>query len=233
MALYKALTGDMKSPEGYGAPYGPWVKDQWYEVEGPVHFDPSGITNPPNGFRCSLDILQCMCAGVHTQYIAQVEIDGASVVYESNQWWKKMRVVSVKAWTPAKATLVLDWAEGRAHDVWEGRFVSEAALYDAAHYTGQFGTMLGIIEPVYKSLYNDNDFWRFPKWQQFNSLKPQYTRQFERLVKLAYMLALCLTGNLTPYGGASWVRYAEAARPGSWDIIKGFTEDHWAGLPEA
>jgi hypothetical protein len=230
--LYKALTSDMKSPEGYGVPFGPWVKDQWYEIEGPVHFDPSGVTGPvPNGFFCSPDLIQTTFS-VTTEFICEVETDGASVVYENNQWWQKMRVVSIKAWPPSKAALILDWAEGRAHDVWAGRFVSEAEIYAMKQYQGQWADMLEVIQPVYKSLYADNDFYLFPKIHQFNTLKPEYTRQFERLVRLAYIFALVKTGNLTAYGGGPFVSVTERARPGSWDIIEGFARDHWAGLAE-
>lgn len=224
--LYKSLTGDMKSGNGFG----PWAKNEWCEVEGPLSFDLDQAI-PHNGFFCSPDLIQTTFS-VKTEYICEVEVDGDSIIHGNIQCWQKMRIVSVKAWPPSKAALILDWAEGRAHDSWAGRFPTEAALYAMKQYQGQWAAMLQVIQPLYKSLYANSDFYYFPKWQQFNTLKPEYTRQFERLVRLAYIYALVKTGDLTAYGGGPFVSVTERARPGSWDIVEGFARDHWAGLPE-
>ena len=225
--LYKALTGDMKSGNGFG----PWVKNEWKEVEGPLSFDLDQAI-PHNGFFCSPDLIQATFS-VKTEYIAQVETDGVSIIHGNLQCWQKMRIVSVKAWPPSKAALILDWAENRAHDSWAGRFPTEAALYAAKQYQGQWASMLQVIQPLYKSLYANSDFYLFPKQQQYNTLKPDYTRQFEKLVRLAYIYALVKNGYLTAYGGGPFVSVTERARPGSWDIVEGFARDHWNGLEEA
>jgi len=231
--LYKALTGDMKSPEGYGIPFGPWVKNQWYEIEGPVRFSPSG-GSVPNGFRCSDDIIRCQYP-VKVERIAQVEVDGDSVTYEKDQWWKKMRVVSVKAWPPSKSILTVDWAEGQCHYRWADRFPSEAAVYEMKNYQGQWADMREVIEPLWKSLFtHGEEIYGLKPDRNRHTLKPEYPHSLERAVRLAYFLALCRTGFYYngPFGAAPWVRVASYNRPDIWEIVKGNVENYWAGLAE-
>ncbi|MCG7853400.1 MAG: hypothetical protein MIO92_12840, partial [Methanosarcinaceae archaeon] len=118
MALWKALAAEMKSSQGDGGGFGPWVKNEWYEVQEPVCFDPSGFTGTVhNGFHCSDDVIHCQYS-VPVEYIAQVEVDGDSIIHGKTQVWQKMRVVSVKAWPASKSILTVDWAEGQCHDRW-------------------------------------------------------------------------------------------------------------------
>lgn len=227
--LYKALAADLKSSNGFG----PWVKDAWNEVQLPLLFDvdgtgPSGV---PNGFHCSDDILWCQYP-VLTEYIAAVEVDGESIIHDKTQCWQKMRVVSVKAWPPSKSALVLDWAEGRAHDAWASWFPTEAQLFDNRHYQGNYAAMLTIIAPVYQSL-----FFVAPSEGQFynahlHNLVSDYAQVQEPIIRLAYALALALTENISFRGAAGWVKIAEDIRPGSWELVRGFTEDYWASLEE-
>lgn len=234
MALYKALTADFMSPEGYGAPFGPWVKNEWQEIEGPVLFDPNGVTGTvPNGFRCSDDIVHCQYP-VKVEYIAQVEVDGDSVIYGKDQWWQKMRVVSIKAWPPSKSILTIDWAEGQCHYRWEAVFPGEAAAYEMKNYQGQWAAMLGIISPLWKSLFtHGEEVYGLHRDGNRCLLKPEYPESLERAVRLAYFLALCHTGTLTPYGAAPLVRDAAHNRPDIWEIVRGNVEDNWATLEEA
>jgi hypothetical protein len=225
--LYKSLASGMKSSHSWGNDYGPWVVDEWNEVEGSLVFG-------RNGFHCSDDILWIQYP-VLTEYIAAVEVDGASIVQGKTQVWQKMRVVSVKAWPPSKSALVLDWAEGRAHDSWASWFPTEAELYDAAQYTGQFAEMLSIIEPVWKGMFTNNETipaHSLHRFKDVHKLKSEYSQVQEPIIRLAYALALALTANLSFRGVAPWVKLAENINPGSWEIVRGFTEDHWAGLEE-
>ncbi len=64
-------------------------------------------------------------------------------------------------------------------------------------------------------------------------LKPEYPESLERAVRLAYFLALCLSGYASPLGIAPWVRIAAHNRPDIWELVRGNVEDHWATLPEA
>ena len=193
----------------------------------PLLSAPAGLTN---GFHCSDDILWCMDP-VKVEYIAQVEVDGESIIRDGQQAWQKMRVVSIKAWPPSKANLVVSWAEGRAHDYWASTFPTEAGLYDTANYQSQFADMLQIIQPLYKSLFMDGD--SIVRFRTINhKRKVGYSVALERTIYLAYLLALALTDNVTIYGGGGLVRIAEDIRPGSWETVKGFTEDQWAGLEE-
>ena len=229
MALYKALAADLKSGNGFG----PWVKDEWNEVEADLWWDARGIhpLKMTNGFFCSDDIIRCQYP-IFVEYIAQVEVDGESVVYEHDQCWARMRVVSVKAWPPAKSALVLDWAEGRAHDAWASWFPTEAGLYDTKHYQGQYAQMLTIIEPVYQSLFvvppSAGQFYN----KHLHRFVTPYAQVQEPIVRLAYALALALTNAISFRGAAGWVKLAEDLRPGSWEIIRGFAEDEWASLEE-
>ncbi len=224
MALWKALAADMKSSHGWGGDFGPWVKNEWYEVEGPLNAD-------GNGFHCSDDVCLCM-EPVLVQYLCQVETAGDSIIREWDQCWQKMRVTSIKAWPPSKGALVLDWAENRAHDYWAGIFPTEAALYETRHYQGNFAQMLAIIQPVYKSLFiNGETIQLFPTHAY--KRKPEYLWQLEQAVYLAYLLALVKTETVGPvYGGGTFARWAEHARPRSLATIRGFVEDHWTTLPE-
>lgn len=222
MALYKALSANMKSSASWGGGFGPWVKNEWYEITGPLTFE--------NSFHCSDDVLWAMFP-IKTEYIAQVEVDGASIIQGYTQCWQKMKVTSIKAWPASKGALVLDWAENRAHDYWAGIFPTEAGQYDTKHYQGQFAQMLSIIQPVYKSLFVNGD-----TIQTFathaHKRKPEYIWQLESVIYLAYVLSLALTNNLTIYGGGPFVRIAEHVRPGSWATVRGFVEGELATLEE-
>lgn len=126
---------------------------QWYEVEGPIHWDVHGNQPPhriPNGFHCSDDIIYCQDP-VLTQYIAQVEVDGNSIIYDKIQCWQRMRVVSVKAWPVSKSILTIDWAEGQCHERWAAIFPGEAAVYEMKNYQGQWADMLAVITQGPKS----------------------------------------------------------------------------------
>ena len=235
--LYKALAADLRSSHGWGNDFGPWVVDQWEEIEGDLWWDVHGNhppNRPVNGFFCSDDILWIQYP-VLTEFIAAVEVDGASIIHGKTQCWQKMRVVSIKAWPPSKSALVLDWAEGRAHDSWASWFPTEAVLYDADHYGGQFSHMLDIIEPVWRGMFTNNESipaHSLHRTKDVHKLKPDYSQIQEPIVRLAYALALVLTGTLTFRGAAGWVQLAEDIRPGSWEIVQGFTEDHWNSLEE-
>ncbi len=226
--LYKALAADLKSSNGFG----PWVKDEWNEVQLPLSFNVDGTTpGAVNGFFCSDDILWCQYP-VFVEYIAQVETGGESIIHGKDQCWQRMRVVSVKAWPPAKSALVLDWAEGRAHDAWASWFPTEATLYDTKHYQGQYAAMLTAIAPVYQSL-----FVSPPATGQFynrnlHKFISDYAQVQHPVVLLAYALALALTETISFHGAAGWVKIAEDIRPGSWEIVRGFAEDYWASLEE-
>ena len=226
MALYKALASGMKGSLAWEASFGPWEKGVWYEQITPL------VGGGLPGFFCSSDIMDCT-RPVWTEYIAQVETDGQSITFRNSpyQYWTKMRVTSIKAWPPSKANLVVSWAEGRAHDYWASTFPTEAGLYDIANYQSQFADMLQIIQPLYKSLFMDGD--SIVRFRTINhKRKVGYSVALERTIYLAYLLALALTDNVTIYGGGGLVRIAEDIRPGSWELVKGFTEDHWAGLEE-
>lgn len=229
MALYKALAADRKSSHGWGNDFGPWVKNTWYEIEGDLIFG-------RNGFHCSDDIIYCQYP-ILVEYIAQVETDGESIIREggNDQCWERMRVTSIKAWPPSKSALVLDWAEGQCHASWESWFPSEAAIYDMKHYQGQYADMLEVIEPVWRGMFTNNETipaHSLHRTKGVHELLPGYTQVQEPVVRLAYVLALVLTGTLTFRGAASWVKYAENIHPGAWDIVKGNAEDYWAGLEE-
>lgn len=229
MALWKALDGNMKSCDNSG----PWVKNEWNEVTGPLWWNPRGGRTPNsriNGLFCSDDVLWCMFP-VFTEYIAQVEVDGASDIYGKDQCWQRMRVVKVKAWPSSKANLVLDWAEGQMHYAWAYWFPSEAGLYDTRHYQGNWAAMLSIIQPLYKSLFvNGDTILQFAT--QSHKRKPEYAWFQERGIYLAYVLALALHGDLTLYGGGPFVRMAEEVHAGAWATVRYFVEDHWSSLPE-
>lgn len=226
MALYKALAADLKSSHGWGGDFA-WVKDEWNEVEGPLVFG-------RNGFHCSDDILWCQYP-VLVEYIAQVETDGQSVVQGKTQCWQKMRVVSVKAWPPAKSALVLDWAEGQCHASWASWFPTEAGLYDTRHYQGNYAAMLTIIEPVWRGMFTNSESipaHSMHRTQGVHELLPGYTTIQEPIVRLAYALALALTSTISLRGAADWVQLAEGLHPGTWEIVRGFTEDYWSSLEE-
>ncbi len=236
MALWKALAADMKSGP-WGNYFGPWVKDQWYEVEGPVvGVDKNGIsTRPHNGFHCSDDIIHCQYS-VPVEYLAQVEVEGDSVIHDKGkvQTWQRMRVVSVKAWPASKSILTIDWAEGQCHYRWAAAFPSEADLYEAKNYQGQWAQMLAVIEPVWKGMFTNGDkIYGLRRKYNYNLLKPEYPQSLERAVRLAYFLALCRNGYGSPRGAASFVRDAAYKRPDIWEIVRGNVEAHWATLPEA
>jgi len=236
MALYKALAAGLMSGS-QNAGIGPWEVGEWNEITGELWWDVHGKfpLRRGNGFFCSDDILHCQWP-VFTEYIAQVQTSGASIIYGKDQCWERMKVVSIKAWPPSKSTLVLDWAEGRAHDAWASWWPSEAAIYDAKHYQGQYAQMLAVIAPVYQSL-----FFNPPPTGQFytkrvtridDAFKSPYAAVQEPIIRLAYALALALTGTIAFRGAAGFVQLAENLRPGSWELIRGFTADLWAGLPE-
>lgn len=230
MALYKALAADMKSGNGFG----PWVKNEWQEVEGPLSFDLDRAT-PHNGFHCSDDIVHCQYS-VPVAYIAEVEVDGDSIIHGKDQVWQKMRVVSVKAWPASKSVLTVDWAEGQCHYRWADRFPSEAAVYEMKNYQGQWADMLEVIEPLWKSLFtHGEEIAGLKPDRNRHMLKPEYPQSLERAVRLAYFLVLCRTGHYYsgPLGAAPWVRVAATGRPDIWEIVRGNVEAHWAGLQEA
>ncbi len=239
MALYKALNADRKSiiDDQCGTPSEAWVVGEWHEITGPLRWDINN-TSPRNGLFCSDDILQCMY-GEFPRFIAAVETDGESIVHGKTQVWEKMRVTSIKAWGHNKACLVLDWAEGRSHDYWAGRWPTEATLYDMKHYQGQYQDMLDIIFPVFQSLYYNGE--AIPAYELAGPqqrLKPEFTQQvssrinMERIVTMAYLLPQMLLNMKEMYGGGAFAYWAEQVCPGAWEIVRGFTEDHWGGLPE-
>ncbi len=224
--LYKALATDLKSSHGWGGDFA-WVKNEWNEVEGPLVLG-------RNGFHCSDDILWGMYP-IQVEYIAAVEVDGASIIQGKTQCWQKMRVISIKAWPPSKSNLVLDWAEGQCHASWESWFPTEAATYDMKHYQGQYADMLEVIEPVWRGMFTNNESipaHSLHRTKDVHKLLPGYTQVQEPVVRLAYALALALTGNLTLTSAAAYVQMAEDIHPGSWATVRGFAEDHWVSLPE-
>jgi hypothetical protein len=225
--LYKALAADLKSSHGWGNDFGPWVVDQWEEVEGPLVLG-------RNGFHCSDDILWGMYP-VQVEFIAAVEVDGASIIQGKTQCWQKMRVTSIKGWPPAKSALVLDWAEGQCHASWESWFPSEAATYDMKHYQGQSADMLEVIEPVWRGMFQSGETipaHSLHRTQGVHKLKPDYSQVQEPIIRLAYALALVLTGTLEFRGAADWVQLAENIHPGTWETVRGFAEDYWNSLEE-
>lgn len=227
---FKALAVDRKSSRGWGGNFGPWVTDEWYEVEGPISFDVN-FAKPVRGFFCSPDILSCM-SSVRTEYICEVETGGVSIIHGTTQCWQRMRVTKIKAWPPAKGTLVADWAETRTHDYWAGYFPTEADSYENKRYQGQWAAMLSIIEPLYKSLFTDGaPGTRFYN-RNLHHLKPGYHPNLESVLRLAYIVALARTNEITIYGGSGLVSLAEGVAPGSWAQVRQFAEDHWASLPE-
>lgn len=234
MPLYKALAADIKSSPGWGEGFGPWVKDQWYEVEGPVvgpRADGISVL-PHNGFHCSDDIIHCQYS-IPTEYIAQVEVDGNSVIQGNDQVWQRMRVVSVKAWPSSKSILTLDWAEGQCHYRWAAAFPSEADGYEMKNYQGQWAQMLTIISPVWKGMFtHGEEIYGMRRSFSRNLLKPEYPESLERAVRLAYVLALARTGNIAPKGAAPWARIAAHNRPDIWEIVRSNVENHWSTLPE-
>jgi len=184
-----------------------------------------------SGFFCSDDILWAM-SPEFTRYIAEVEVDGTSVVLDKTQYWSKMRVVSIKAWPASNAALVLDWCENRANDYWESHFPSEATLYNARRYQGQHAQMVAIMEPLWHSLFlNGETISGLHRNKYHHPLKEEYSQSLEWTIRLAYITSLALNGDIVPYGGnLAWM--AEFVRPGAWEIVRGFTADHWSTLPE-
>jgi len=238
--LYKSLNADRRSTadDMSGTPSEPWVVGEWHEITGPVRWNHNRNT-PRNGLFCSDDILQAMY-GEFPRFICAVEVDGDSISWGKDQWWQKMRVVSIKAWGHNKAALVLDWCEGRSHAYWADRFPTEAVLYDAAHYEGQFQDMLDVIFPVYQSLFVGGEAIQ-PyglAWRELK-LKPEYTQQvssrinMNHIITMAYLLPQMLLYMKEMYGGGAYAYWAEKGNPGSWELIRSFTEDLWGGLPEA
>lgn len=237
--LYKSLNSDLKSimDDQSGTPSAAWVKNEWHEITGALLWSPN-CTSPRNGLFCSDDILQCMY-GEFPRYIAAVEVDGASIIHGKTQVWQKMRVTSIKAWGHNKACLVLDWSEGRSHDYWADRWPTEATLYDAKHYQGQYQHMLDVIFPVYQSLYvNGENIPAYELAGPQQKLKPEFTQQvwsrinMEHIILLAYLLPKMLLNLREMYGGGHFAYWAEKVNPGAWEIVRGFTEDHWASLEE-
>jgi hypothetical protein len=235
--LYKALAADRKSSHGWGHDFGPWETDTWYEVEGPLWWNPRGIltpNRPVNGFFCSDDILWCQYP-YQVAYIAAVEVDGASIIYDKTQCWQKMRVISIKAWPPSKSALVLDWAEGQVHTAWAYDWPSEAGLYDTRHYQGNFAAMLSIIEPLWRSLFTNSESipaHSLHRFKDVHKLKSEFADWQEQALSMAYLLALALTSTVTLANASRWVQIAEDIHQGSWATIRGFTEDHWNSLEE-
>ncbi len=231
--LYKALQGNLcsRADDLRGLETGPWVVDEWREITGSLQWDPDNNV-PRNGLVCSDDILHCQVE--LTEYIAAVETDGQSIIHGKSQMWERMRITSLKAWPTAKSALVLDWAEGRSHDAWASWFPTEAVLYAAAQYTGQWADMLAVIEPVWRGMFTNNETIPAHSLHLTKGAHKLsgYTEVQEPIVRLAYAYALAKNGYFNLLGAAGWVLLAEAIRPGAWETVRGFTEDYWAGLPE-
>lgn len=250
--LYKALNSDFKSAIDHHCGWlsEPWVVGEWHEITGELYWDYQGnqgnhnhpiiggLRCPRNGLHCSDDILWAMY-GEFPRYIAAVETDGASIIHGKSQMWERMRVTSIKAWGHNKACLVVDWCEGRSHAYWANRFPETATLYDAKHYQGQFQDMLEAIFPVYQSLYIGGE--NIPAYtlagKQWH-LKPEFKQQtwsrlnMESVVTMAYLLPQLLLNMKVAYGGGGLAYPAEMVSPGSWELIRTFTADHWNSLEE-
>lgn len=235
--LYKALNSDFRSQvdDYLGRASEPWVVGEWKE-KSPIWWDISGVgkrlgKGPHSGFFCDADILFAM-SPEFTRYIGEVEGDGGSIVHGKGQMWERMRFTSLKAWPASKAALVMDWCENRANDYWESHFPTEATLYNAVRYQGQHAQMVSITGPLWRSLFTNGETipaYSLHRTQGVHKLKPEYLPALERTIWLAYYTSLALNGNLAPYGG-NLAQFAEDVRPGSWETVRGFTEDEWAGL---
>ena len=106
----KEEDGNFKSVSGNQI----WKIGKWYSISGDLKIC-------ENGFHCSQFIQDAM-SWVRGNCLAQVSVQGSSIVDETKECWESMKIVKTWDWTPEMSVKLGVFAAEQALPIWEKEY---------------------------------------------------------------------------------------------------------------
>ena len=108
--LWKSMKSEMKSSHGKVA----WKIGKWQTCEG-------NIDICSNGFHASRNVIDAM-GFVNCEVLAEVEVNGTSIIQSDKECWSEMRIVKSREWTKDDSVRLAIYAAELVIDIYEKEY---------------------------------------------------------------------------------------------------------------